>query len=238
MNDVDSWFSVPWKECRYAAALAAELIREVMPPETKWRHEKGSGLEGDVGEGRGTILVRPAENDACREARTYVDQALRFVESYADGTVMSWPVPEQLEDYHGDDPISKLYHAAKEYGEDAAVSTSTLGRQRQNDDKDAAVLGERWYATGQCVRAAVGIVQKWAANSTGGGHTPNALVQNIARRAIDVIDAATVSRIAAKWRFRDALGDRPPTEDARLAFTACWEIGHCEAAYVMLAPIE
>lgn len=234
------WFSVPWRDCRHAAALAAELIREIVPPELRWRHEHGSGSEGTIGDGRGTVLVRPAEPDDCQDARQFVDRALRFVESYAAGNHMSWSVPEHLENYHGDDPISRLYHAAGEYGEDAAVSSYAVKRRRKDgkdEGHDERHDAERWYAVGDCIRHAVGIVQKWAANSTGGGHTPNALLQKIARKAYDTVGPEITSRLAAKWRFRDALGDRPATEDARLAFTACWEIGHCEAAYVMLAPI-
>jgi len=161
------------------------------------------------------------------DAERTIECALQFVESYIDGTICEWAVND--DDYDGRDPIAWIYDAAAEYADDAWRAGFLHGEADRSAAGDIAKLG--------CT-----IVQKWAANSTGGGAVPNTMVQQAAQLAIGVrgnVDYDEVSAVACRWRFHDALGDdTAPTEELRLAFEAAWDIGQYEFAYQLCRPLD
>jgi hypothetical protein len=168
---------------------------------------------------------QPVKNQAALNAARTVECALQFAESYVNGTIREWAVTH--DDYDGSDPVSWIYHAARDYGEDAQHAGYQLD--------DAA-----WHAAGEIADLACTIVQKWAANSTGGGAVPNIMLERATAEALlqSAADYEEVSGIACKWRFHDALDDTvEPTEELRLAFQAAWDIDQYEFAYGLCQPV-
>jgi hypothetical protein len=155
-----------------------------------------------------------------------VELALQFVESYVEGTIHEWAVSH--DDYDGSDVVSWIYEAAGNYGDDAWRAGCYSGD-----------LG--WEAAGEIAQLGCKVVQKWAANSDGGGAVPNIMLEQAVEKALDkaAADYDAVSAIACKWRFHDALADvTPPTEELRLAFEAAWDIGQYEFAYQLCRPLD
>jgi hypothetical protein len=173
-----------------------------------------------------TPPVKSGFNASEAAAASEVECTLQFVESYVEGTIHEWAVSH--DDYDGSDPVAWIYHAARSYGEDAYHAAYRL--------RDPG-----WHAAGEIARLGCTVVQKWAANSTGGGAVPNIMLEKAVAQALDLAaaDYDDVSAIACKWRFHDALADvTEPTEELRLAFEAAWDVAQYEFAYQLCRPLD
>lgn len=149
---------------------------------------------------------------------SHLAQALQFIDAFADNTILEWAFPDQLYE----NQVSKIYYAAREYGEAAYYA----GYQSH----DLA-----WHIAGEIVKRACIVVQKWAASSDGNGHVPNIMLQQAAQKALEICEFDAVSDVLCRWRFRDAYEgfQGAEAEQARQAFEACWTAGSYQLAYTI-----
>jgi hypothetical protein len=232
-HDVTGWFSLPWKDSSRAAGLAADVCRMILPRAPKLQ------IVGDGDPYRGR--VEPAASDdhvEVPDARGYITRAIRFLEAFANGEIMEIDLPTNLDDYDGDDHVSRVYHTAREYGDDAKTSAYGLRPEDVTDKQQQTI--QRWLAAGEATWEAIHIVQKWASRSDGGGHVHNGYLTRIVAIAIDkaLVEFEEIDRSVLKWRYRDALDGLPSDEEHRLAFECAWEIGKYQFAYNLMEPVE
>ena len=232
-GDPSVWFTRHWKDGSRAAGCAAELCRLILPRAPKLRSV-------DTSDGPFRGRVEAEEDDTHVElpdARQYITRALRFVEAFANGEIMTAYVPEKLDEYDGNDPVSRIYHAAREYGDDAKVSAYGIDPSEAPESQQKII--SRWFAAGEAAWEAIHIVQKWAARSDGGGHAYNGYLKRIAEGALkEDIPFRDVAEVVMRWRYRDALDGAPSDEEHRLAFECAWEIGKYDFAYSMMEQTE
>ena len=228
-RDLTDWFSFPWKMPRPAAALAVDLCRSITPPIPRVPVMPTLCADDDClpfwhSHSSKTLLAQ-APIDPNQAVRDVIDRVLELVSAYAEDRLTHGHIPDKLENYDGDDELSRIYWTAYEWGREARTAVyDVVGAPHETVS---------WYALGECVQEATKIVQKWAANSTGGGCGLNPALAYIVDCAIDrlLLDPRGVAEKVLQWRFRDALGSRPPTDDLRRDFVARWTARHYEAAY-------
>jgi len=221
------WFELPWRDTSCAAGLAAELCRIILPYAPRLR-VTGTGTKG-------SMLVQHVPNKDSVEfpdARAVITQAIRFVEALANGEIMHVVLPRSFEDYNGNDHVSRVYYAARQYGKNAKENASAVSI---SSVKNLHKIG-CWAAAGDAAFEATAIVQKWAAASSGNGYAYNTHLLRIAFIATDraFVEFDEIARSVVKWRYRDACNGRCPTERERIAFECAWEIGKYDLGYELL----
>jgi hypothetical protein len=228
-GDYAPWFKLPWNHGSRAAGLAADLCRLVLPRAPKLR---------SIDEGHGPFRGRvEAETDDSHvelpDARKAITRALRLVEAFANGEIMDVFLPEALEEYNGDDHISRIYYTARQYGDEARQSAYGIDPNALPEAQQP--IASRWFSAGEIAALATVLIQKWASRSDGGGHAYNTFLHRIVKRVLDEgLPFHDVAERVVRWRYRDALDGRESVEEYRLAFEGAWEIGRYELGYKLL----